>query len=162
MKRFAGILLALSALLVSGAAHAVVVFGYDYSSPGPPMANEKALNVNSSGQITMTLLNGEDPTLGRLFGGPKGECRAFTADGVIKNSAGMLISLYITAAEVNDDFLIYDNASAASGTVVFNATNVAAGDKSYPNVPAAAANGLYLDVTAADASAAFTITACYL
>lgn len=91
----------------------------------------------------------------------KGYCKVLTADGVIADNAGILQSIYISAAEVNDDFLIYDNASAASGTVIFNQTNVAAGDKQFPNVPATFSNGAYLDVTAADASAAFTVTVCY-
>lgn len=107
-------------------------------------------------------LAGEDLSLNRTFGGPKGLCKVMSADGVIKASAGMLISVYISKAEANDDFVIYDNASAASGTQVFNQTDVGAGDHKFDNVPASVANGLYLDVTAADGSIAFTVTVCYL
>lgn len=49
----------------------------------------------------------------------------------------------------------------AISTVTSDCINKAAGDKQFPVVPATFANGAYLDVTAADASAAFTLTVCY-
>jgi len=91
----------------------------------------------------------------------RGLCRAFAADGVIAAAPGNLKAIYIAGVEAGDDFLIYDDAAAATGTVIFNQTNLAAGDKQFPNVPGAFGTGAYLDVTAADATAAFTLTVCY-
>ena len=104
---------------------------------------------------------GYDSDLGGCPVYVKGVCKAMAADGVISDNAGILQAIYIAAAEAGDDFLIYDNPSAASGTVIFNQTNLAAGDKPFPNVPATYSTGAYLDVTAADASIAFTVTVCY-
>lgn len=118
------------------------------------------LDLLSNARMTLgTLISGEDQTLNRLWGGPKGLCTSLTADGVIKASAGVLMSVNITNASANDDVLIYDNASAASGTVVFDALNVAAGTTIFPNVPAAATNGLYMDLTTAGS---MHVLVCYL
>lgn len=76
-------------------------------------------------------------------------CPIFTSDGVVAPDAGQLISITITNASANDDILIYDNASAASGTVIANLTNVAAGTTVVPNIPAPFENGAYLDLTTA-------------
>jgi hypothetical protein len=54
--------------------------------------------------------------------------------------------------------LIYDNASAASGTVIANFLNVAAGATVIPNHPATFANGAYLDLTTAGA---MNVNVCY-
>lgn len=105
---------------------------------------------------------GEDRVLDRTFGGPKGLCKVMTSDGVIKGEPGMLIAVYASGIETGDAIVIYDNASAASGTAVFNQSNLGAGDKQFPNVPAAAANGLYLDLTNAGGSTNPTLTVCYL
>jgi len=96
-----------------------------------------------------SLFPGEDTNLNRIAVSMKSTCAHYTADGVIKASAGQLVSIYVFNASANDDFIIYDNASAASGTKLVDALNVAAGYTPMPNYPAAAANGMYLDLTTA-------------
>lgn len=102
--------------------------------------------------------NAYNPDLGSIDVNVRGECRVFTADGVIANNAGRLISVTITNASANDDVLIYDNASAASGTVIANFLNVAAGATVIPNFPANFANGAFLDLTTA---AAMNVNVCW-
>ena len=86
-----------------------------------------------------------------------GDCRVFTADGVIAADAGKLVSVYATGLTANDDVLIYDNASAASGTVIFNGLNLPAGKSDFANFPATFANGAYADVTLTSGN----INVCY-
>lgn len=85
--------------------------------------------------------------LGSEYMNVRADCRVFTADGVIAANAGALVSVYAVELTANDDFIIYDNPSAASGTVILNATNLPAGFTSFPNYPAIFATGAFIDVT---------------
>ena len=85
-------------------------------------------------------------------------CKVLTADGVISDNAGQLISVYATGLTANDDVLIYDNASAASGTVILNGLNLPAGKSDFDNFPAPFANGAYADVTLTTGN----INVCYI
>lgn len=86
-------------------------------------------------------------------------CAVFTADGVIANNAGQLVSVSPTNITANDDILIYDNASTASGTVILNGLNLPAGFPGFPNHPAPFNNGAYLDLTTAGA---MNVNVCWL
>lgn len=87
------------------------------------------------------------------------ECAVYTADGVIADNAGQLISVTPTNITANDDILIYDNASAASGTVILNGLNLPAGHPGFPNHPAPFSNGAYLDLTTAGS---MNVNVCHL
>ena len=139
-------------LLVTNVVAENIIYGSTPTGPQP-------FGVNTSGQASITLLAGEDQTLNRLFGGPKGTCVSHTADGIVKASAGMLISINVTNATANDDVIIYDNASAASGTKLADFLNLASGTTVFPNYPAAAANGLYIDLTT---GGTIHVDICYL
>lgn len=102
---------------------------------------------------------GEDTTISRIAVSLKSACAHYIADGVIKAAPGMLVAIYVFNATANDDFVIYDNASAASGTKLIDALNVPAGYTGLPSYPAAAANGMYLDITTAGA---MQLEICYL
>lgn len=108
-----------------------------------------------------SLFPGEDTNLNRIATTQKQTCSIYTADGVIKSSAGVLVSIaFLSGTAVSA--IVYDNASAASGTKLFD--NSAVGVTPATGLPgplyplgAAAANGMYLD------GANFgVILACYL
>jgi len=74
-----------------------------------------------------------------------------TADGVIRANKAILAGVHINTDGTNDALVVlYDNASAASGTVVFQQT-VTGGDDSIPfSMPDGGVyckNGLYADIT---------------
>lgn len=93
---------------------------------------------------------GEDTNLNRIATIQKQTCTTYTADGVIKSSAGVLVSIgFLSGTAVSA--IVYDNASAASGTKLFD--NSAIGVTPTTGVPGpmyplggAATNGMYLDV----------------
>lgn len=96
-----------------------------------------------------TNLKGENSFFDRMFGGPLGNCKHMTADGVVLGAAGMVISVYLFNATANDDLVLYDNATTNSGTKLLDALNVPAGFTPLPNYPASASAGIYLDLTTA-------------
>lgn len=85
---------------------------------------------------------------------PRGKSSGLkNADGIIKAAAGYLLGFTVNndAGGTNDAVaVLYDNASAASGTVVGKGVCDAVGQSSFsitfPN-PIWCENGLYLDVT---------------
>lgn len=85
------------------------------------------------------------------------ECKILTADGVVSDDAGRLVAVYVSGITANDDVLLYDNASAASGTVLLNGLNLPAGFPGYPIYPAPFTNGVYADVTLTTGN----VTVCY-
>lgn len=81
--------------------------------------------------------------------------KAITADGVVKAAPGSLVSVLLTAGDAAAaSIVLYDNASAGSGTVL--ATLKAAQGTSVqwsPECGYVAANGIYADITGASAAA---------
>jgi hypothetical protein len=79
---------------------------------------------------------------------------AVTADGAVKAAPGALVAVMLTAAAEAGTLILYDNASAASGTVLgsikaaINTTTVWS-----PSVPYVAGNGIYADIGGAGAAA---------
>lgn len=70
-----------------------------------------------------------------------------TADGVVTASPGALVSVLITAAGDTATVILYDNASAASGTKLATVKALQNTSASWsPNEPIAASNGIYADV----------------
>lgn len=108
---------------------------------------------------TMPACAGYDENTGSCPVHQKAEsCKVLTGDGVISATGpGRLVSVYVTGATANDDILIYDNASAASGTVILNGLNLPAGKSDFPNFPAPFVNGAYLDATLTTGN----VNACY-
>lgn len=80
---------------------------------------------------------------------------AVTADGVVKAAPGQLVSVLLTAGDAAAaSVVLYDNASAASGTIL--ATLKAAQGTTVqwsPSSSYSCANGIYADITGAGAAA---------
>lgn len=84
---------------------------------------------------------------------PGGSIR-ITADGVIKASNGQLVAILLQGGSANSTLILYDNASAASGTVV--ASIAALTNDSVAFCPTASlpfVNGLYADISGTGAAA---------
>ena len=77
------------------------------------------IKVNAAGQIEMAMLNGELSQFNRLAGGPVAQYVNLTADGVIANAPCIVYGYIVTTAMSAAVTTVYDNASAASGTVLF-------------------------------------------
>lgn len=109
------------------------------------------------------ILPGEDTNINRLAFVHKDACTRYTADlAAIKTGAGVVTGIIVeTLAASTDDFILYDN-TAASGTVLFQLTNMPATSTIGPIVvpyTGAFATGLTLDVTL---TAGSSVTVCML
>ncbi len=89
------------------------------------------VQVNSSGQQVIAPLNGELSQFNRLAGGAISPYINLTGTGVIKAVPTIIYGYIVTSAMSAAATTIYDNASAASGTVLFV-------------IPASTAVGVYL------------------
>lgn len=76
------------------------------------------------------------------------------ADGIVKASPGSLVAVLLAGGSANSSITLYDNASAASGTVLAT-INALANDSVVwsPAIPYVAANGIYADITGTGANA---------
>lgn len=78
-----------------------------------------------------------------------------TSDSVVTASGGYLISVLLTAGSDAATVVLYDNASAASGTILAtlktSAANISA--EWSPGQPIAVNNGIYADITGTNAAA---------
>ena len=77
------------------------------------------LRTNSAGQLEIAALSGELPQFNRLAAGNIASYVNLTADGVIANAPCIIYGYIVTTAMSAAATTIYDNASAASGTVLF-------------------------------------------
>lgn len=79
-----------------------------------------------------------------------------TSSTAVLDRRGILAGVIIETDQTNDvTLIIYDNASAASGTILFKAIVPGAEDTRYFEMPQAgirAVNGLYADVSGTDAA----------
>lgn len=89
------------------------------------------ISVNSSGQLNNALLYGELPQFNRLAGGAISPYVNLTASGVVAGIPSIIYGYIVTTALSAAAITVYDNASAASGTVLFV-------------IPASTAVGMYL------------------
>lgn len=79
---------------------------------------------------------------------------AVTGDGAVKTTNGQLVAVCLTAAAATSTIVLYDNASAASGTVLCSLSCVANTSVTFtPAVPFAFSNGIYADINGASAVA---------
>lgn len=101
--------------------------------------------VANIGVSNNALLAGENQTDDRLYGGPAPASKtALTASGVVKASAGKYYGYIVTTALSAAAITIYDNASAASGTVVdVIPASTGAGTRGVLSAPVSCANGVY-------------------
>ena len=76
-----------------------------------------------------------------------------TADGVIRADKGILTGVHVITDGTNDaTVLLYDNASAATGTEIFKITVTGTDDSipiNLPNNGVYCKNGIYADITTA-------------
>ena len=104
--------------------------------------------------IVLTVLLIAATAFGAGFQGAKSSGEK-TSDAAVVASGGFLTSVYvITDGSNNAKVIIYDNASAASGTVLLEMTVIASdqyGGRSWV-FPAEFYNGIYVDVTGTGAS----------
>jgi len=113
-------------------------------SGGPKIEDIKATNgalhVNS-----VSLLEGEDTTYHRLWGGNKADSKsALTGTAAVKASAGYYYGYTVTTALSAAAITLYDNASAASGTVIdVIPASTAAGTTKDLATPIPCTNGIY-------------------
>ena len=88
------------------------------------------LRLNSLGQLETALLSGELPQYNRLAGGNIAQYTALTATGAVAARPAICYGYIVTTALSAAAITVYDNASAASGTVLFT-------------IPASTAPGVY-------------------
>lgn len=77
------------------------------------------VKVNASGQLSIALLNGELTQFNRLAGGPIAPYVNKTASAVLSAVPCIVYGYVVTVAMSAAATTVYDNASAASGTVLF-------------------------------------------
>ena len=109
------------------------------------------------------LFPGEYTDINRIATVGRDQCTRYTADQVpIKTGPGVVTGIFMeTLVATTDDFILYDN-TAASGTVLFQLTNMPATSSVGPIVipfSGAFTTGLTLDVTL---TAGSSVTVCYL
>ena len=91
------------------------------------------VKVNSAGQLSIALLNGELAQFNRLAGGSIAPYVNLTASGVVANAPCIVYGYVVTTAMSAAATTVYDNASAASGTVLFVIpASTAVGQYSFP------------------------------
>ena len=91
------------------------------------------LRTNSAGQIEIATLAGELTQFNRLAGGNIAQYVNLTADGVVANTPCIIYGYIVTTAMSAAATTVYDNASAASGTVLFVIpASTAVGQYSFP------------------------------
>lgn len=88
-----------------------------------------------------------------------GQSNAVTADGAVKTSNGRLSAVLLTAAAATATIILYDNASAASGTILASLSCVQ-NTSTHVTFPHGLvfSNGIYADIGGAGA-AAYVVTA---
>lgn len=77
---------------------------------------------------------------------------SLSADGVVKDGPGFLGGVIVTAS-ASGVIRLYDNASAASGTVILDQTPVFPGDSL--ELPIEVVNGCYFDLVSGTATVTF-------
>jgi len=101
----------------------------------------------TNGQLHVSpgLISGENQTDDRLYGGAAPASKiAITATGAVKGSAGKLYGYIVTTALSAAAITLYDNASAASGTVIgVIPASTAAGTAQVLAAPIPCTNGVY-------------------
>ena len=105
--------------------------------------------VNSSGQLVLAAIKGEDGTDDRLYGGNKPASKiALTGTGAVKASTGSYYGYKVTTVLGAGVVTVYDNASAASGTVIDTiAATTAAGTTVILASPIPCSAGMYANFT---------------
>ena len=77
-----------------------------------------------------------------------------SGDGIVKASAGQVVAVHLTAAATTATLILYDNASAASGTVLAQLSAPTLETVSFcPAIPYVATAGIYADITGTGANA---------
>lgn len=109
---------------------------------------EPVKSTNGSLHVSTDLLYGENATDDRLYGGAAPASKlAITATGAVKASAGKYYGYIVTTALSAAAVTIYDNASAASGTVIdVIAASTAAGTRGVLAAPVPCTAGIYASV----------------
>ncbi len=105
----------------------------------------RSLAVNSSGQLVVAALYGENSTDDRLYGGNKPASKiALTGTGAVKAGSGSYYGYKVTTVLGAGVVTVYDNASAASGTVIDTiAATTAAGTTVILASPIPCSAGMY-------------------
>lgn len=89
------------------------------------------ITANDAGQLSIQLLNGELTQFNRMAGGNISPYVNLTASGIVSATPAIIYGYIVTVAMSAAATTVYDNASAASGTVLFV-------------IPASTAVGVYL------------------
>ena len=101
------------------------------------------LRTNSAGQLEVATLAGELTQFNRLAGGPIATYANKTATGAVAAAPCIVYGYNVTTAMSAAATTVYDNASAASGTVLFVIpASTAVGQYFFP-VGVLAVNGVY-------------------
>jgi len=91
------------------------------------------VKVNAAGQLSIAMLNGELAQFNRMAAGSVASYVNLTATGVVANAPCIVYGYIVTTAMSAAATTIYDNASAASGTVLFVIpASTAVGQYSFP------------------------------
>ncbi len=131
MKKVVFVLLLMSSLPT----FAALIHGRDSSGDDWPV------NVNSSGQVSIPLLAGEDQTLNKLNINAAGSYKQMTATGAVKASAGALVGFFL-ASSTSCTVQLHDDPDSATAPVVLNTTSALTVLGWYP-LPATFTTGLY-------------------
>lgn len=107
--------------------------------------NLRAVAVGTTGQLTIGALMGENSTDDRLYGGNKPASKiALTGTGAVKAGSGSYYGYKVTTVLGAGVVTVYDNASAASGTVIDTiAATTAAGTTVILASPIPCSAGMY-------------------
>lgn len=101
------------------------------------------IRTNGVGQLEIAAVSGELATYNRLAAGPISNYTVKTTSGVVEAASCIIYGYIVTSAMSAAATTVYDNASAASGTVLFIIpASTAVGQYSFP-VGVIATNGLY-------------------
>ena len=100
---------------------------------------------NRTASLPISLISGENTTDDRLYGGPAPASKsALTGTAAVKASAGKYYGYIVTTALSAAAITIYDNASAASGTVIdVIPASTGAGTRGVLSAPVPCTNGVY-------------------
>lgn len=80
--------------------------------------------------------------------------KEITADGIVSAAPGMLVSVLLAGGSGASSVVLYDNASAASGTILATVKAIATDSREWsPAQPIVCSKGIYADISGTGAAA---------
>lgn len=114
---------------------ATVISGFPYiAATGSPLGNPNPVLVNSSGQVTTTLMSGEDATLNQVWVSTAGSSANYSAaaSNNTKASAGEIVGFYVNSTTSGTIQFFNDAVSTCDTNAVTGTITPAVGWHSLP------------------------------